>query len=180
MKNVFAGVPGRPLEGRFWRMLAPRWSHAPLSGDGAARAGGRWNEQGQPALYLSAEHGTAITEYHQDLPRPGTLTAYDVFASAVLDLRDAAILAAAGLRDDHLRENWKRVRDVDRARPQSWDIAVAARDAGHQGLLVPSARAAGTNLVLWIWNEPGGARVAHVDPFGDLPQDQRSWRKTPP
>ena len=79
-----------------WRMLAPRWAFDPLSGAGAARAGGRWNAPGQATLYLSDSHATAIAEYQQDLPRPGTLTAYDVDAQDILDLTDLALRQAVG------------------------------------------------------------------------------------
>jgi RES domain-containing protein len=54
-----------------------------LFGAGAARAGGRWDEPGQPALYVPDSHATAIAEYQQALPRPGTLTAFDVEAYGV-------------------------------------------------------------------------------------------------
>jgi len=87
------------VRGRFWRMLAPRWAFDPLSGAGAARAGGRWNAPGQAALYLSNSHATAIAEYQQDLPRPGTLTAYDVDAQAILDLADPSVQQAIGVDD---------------------------------------------------------------------------------
>jgi RES domain-containing protein len=156
-------------------MLAPRWSHAPLSGAGAARAGGRWNERGQPALYLSVDHSTAIAEYQQALPRPGTLTAYDVLATSILDLTDTDILRALGIDAEFLRAPWKRVRDVEAGRPVSWDFAAAAKAADWQGLLVPSVQALGANLVLWSWNEAGGANLVTVDPLGDLPRDQSSW-----
>ena len=69
-----AKLPLVRVRRRFWRMLAPRWSHKPLSGQGAARCGGRCNVPGQPALYMSEGFATAITEYEQDLGvRPGTL-----------------------------------------------------------------------------------------------------------
>jgi RES domain-containing protein len=99
-------APRVAIEGRFWRMLAPRWAHEPLSGAGAARAGGRWNEPGQVAIYLSDSHATAIAEYQQDLPRPGTLTAYDVQASETLDLGDPVVQQALGIDGNFLRQRY--------------------------------------------------------------------------
>jgi RES domain-containing protein len=163
------------VRGRFWRMLAPRWAFDPLSGAGAARAGGRWNERGQAALYLSDSHATAIAEYQQDLPRPGTLTAYDVDASTILDLTAVATRRDLGMDDAFLRQPWKQARDVEGRRPSCWDLAASAAASGWQGLRVPSVQAPGTNLVLWRWNEDGGARVRHMDPLNDLTRDQTSW-----
>jgi len=165
------------VRGRFWRMLAPRWAFDPLSGAGAARAGGRWNAPGQPALYFSDSHATAIAEYQQDLPRPGTLTAYDVNAQAILDLVDLSVRRAIGLGDAFLRLPWKYMRDVERRRPPCWDFVTAVASRGWHGLRVPSVQASGTNLVLWRWNEAGGPVVRHIDPLGDLPRDQASWRR---
>lgn len=54
-------------------MLAPKWAHRPLSSEGAALRGGRWNEPGRQALYMSEDFVTAVAEYEQDLGiRPGT------------------------------------------------------------------------------------------------------------
>ena len=114
-------APRVGIKGRFWQMLAPCWAHEPLSGAGAARAGGRWNEPGQPALYLSDSHATAIAEYQQDLPRPGTLTAFDVEAFRIIDLGDPVVQQALGIEVDFLRQPWKQMRDIARARPPSWD-----------------------------------------------------------
>ncbi len=164
------------VRGRFWRMLAPRWAFDPLSGAGAARAGGRWNAPGQAALYLSNSHATAIAEYQQDLPRPGTLTAYDVDAQAILDLADPSVRQAIGVDDLFLRQPWKHVRDVERQRPPCWDFVAAVAAGGWQGLRVPSVQASGTNLVLWRWNESDAPIVRHIDPLGDLPRDQASWQ----
>ena len=164
------------IRGRFWRMLAPRWAFDPLSGAGAARVGGRWNEPGQAALYLSDSHTTAIAEYQQDLPRPGTLTAYDVNAETILDLADLSVRQAIEVDEPFLRLPWKYVRDVEHRRPLCWDLAVAAAARGWHGLRVPSVQAPGTNLVLWRWNEAGAPVVGHIDPLGDLPRNQASWR----
>ncbi|MDR0808919.1 MAG: RES domain-containing protein, partial [Gemmobacter sp.] len=39
--------------GTAWRAHHPRWSWSPLSGEGAALRGGRFNPAGMPALYLA-------------------------------------------------------------------------------------------------------------------------------
>ncbi len=143
-------------------MLAPRWAFDPLSGAGAARAGGRWNAAGQAALYLSSSHATAIAEYQQDLPRPGTLTAYDVSGTSILDLADSAVLLAVGIDELFLRQPWKHTRDVLKA-------------GGWNGVRVPSVQAPGQNLVLWRWNAGTAPAVRHLDPLGELPRDQASW-----
>jgi RES domain-containing protein len=156
-------------------MLAPRWAFDPLSGAGAARAGGRWNEPGQAALYLSDSHATAIAEYQQALPRPGTLTAYDVDAARILNLAHPNVRRAIGLEDVVLRQPWKHTRDIVQQRPSCWDLAAAAAAQGWQGLCAPSAQAPGMNLVLWRWDGAEGAVVRHIDPLGDLPRDQMSW-----
>lgn len=49
-----------------YRASQPRWAYLPLSGEGAAISGGRFNEQGVQALYLSLEPETSIAEYKQD------------------------------------------------------------------------------------------------------------------
>ena len=157
-------------------MLAPRWAFDPLSGAGAALAGGRWNEPGQATLYLSDSHTTAIAEYQQDLPRPGTLTGYDVTAARLLDLADPAIRGAIGLDDAFLRQPWKYVRDVERRRPACWDFSAAAFTSGWHGIRVPSVQVPGRNLVLWRWNADRAPVVRPLDPLGDLPQNQASWQ----
>jgi RES domain-containing protein len=160
-----------------WRMLAPRWAFDPLSGAGAARAGGRWNAPGQATLYLSDSHATAIAEYQQDLPRPGTLTAYDVDAQDILDFTDLAVRQAVGVDEPFLRQPWKHMRDVMHQRPSCWDFVATVATGGWSGLHVPSVQAPGTNLVLWRWNEVGAPVVQHIDPLGDLPRDQASWQR---
>ena len=72
---------------RYWRVLAPRWAHLPLSGDGAEAVGGRYSTPGTPALYLAADLETAVAEYEQSLlVRPGTFCAYDVGGGRIADL----------------------------------------------------------------------------------------------
>ena len=165
------------VERRHWRMLSPRWSHQPLSGEGAAKHGGRWNAPGILTLYMSETFTTAVAEYEQDLGiRPGTLCAYEVEAERIVDLTDAATLRAAAIDPAVLACPWKRIALIERKRPPSWDLADHLLALDVAGVRVPSVRARGANLVLWRWNAgPDSPRVAALDPLGDLPLDQRSW-----
>jgi RES domain-containing protein len=172
-------VPVRAVRGRFWRVLAPRWSHEPLSGAGAATRGGRWNEPGGPALYMSERFETAVAEYEQELGiRPGTLCAYAVDVAGVVDLCDPEVRALAAVVDEDLRCPWKQIALVDRKRPPNWDIARRLHGDGATGARVPSVQAVGgVNLVLWRWNDVASGRVEALDPLHDLPRDQLSWRR---
>jgi RES domain-containing protein len=58
------------FRGTGYRALQPKWSHAPLSGQGAAIHGGRFNPRRVPALYLSLDVGTAITESQTNIRGP--------------------------------------------------------------------------------------------------------------
>lgn len=158
----------RRLEGRFWRILSPRWAHDPLSGEGAARHGGRWNRPGQAALYLSREVETAFAEYQQELgTRPGTFVAYDVGGARVHDLTDRHVAASLEMAEADLFAPWKQIAFVQHGEPPGWRLA--DRLAGRaDGLVVPSAqRRGGTNLVLWRWNEKG-VTVSVLDPREEL------------
>lgn len=48
-----------------WRAYVPRWAHAPVSGEAAARFGGRWNPVEAPTIYAARELSTAWAEYNQ-------------------------------------------------------------------------------------------------------------------
>lgn len=158
-------------------MLAPKWAHQPLSGADASTRGGRHNEPGMPALYMSELFATAIAEYEQDLGiRPGTLCAYDAGVTAVVDLCDAGIRAAIGVDPGDLRCAWKKIAFIGKSRPPTWDIAKRLFNAGASGIRVPSVQpVGGANLVLWRWNDAPDRKVVALDPLGDLPKDQRSW-----
>lgn len=166
------------VRARFRRVLAPRWAHAPLSGDGAARHGGRWNSIGTPALYLSADLSTAVAEYQQDIGiRPGTFCAYDVVTNGVLDLTTEAGAIAAGIDPTDRFVAWKTILLVRRRTPPGWTLAPRVLGAGGAGALVPSVQnGGGVNLVLWRWNDEPTRRVAVLDPRTDLPSVQSSWR----
>ena len=77
---------------RAWRIA--KSSHAAsvedmLSGEGAARFGGRWNPKGTPAVYCSENSSLAALEVLANLARPSTFPTYRVLD---LDVPDGAIV----------------------------------------------------------------------------------------
>ncbi|WP_421990774.1 RES family NAD+ phosphorylase [Roseococcus sp.] len=164
-------------QGTAWRAHHPRWSWAPLSGEGAALKGGRFNPAGVPALYLALSiEGMWIEMGHGFAHRldPLTVCAYEVDVDGITDLRDAsgADLAAMGCP-------WA----LDRAegrKPASWAIAQRLIAEGVSGILVPSfanhARPGMANLVLWRWGPQPPRKVTVHDPSGRLPRNDLSWK----
>ena len=161
----------RSIEARFWRMLGVRWQHAPLE-SGSHLIGARFNRRDMPALYLSADHATAIAEHHQVGIRPGTLVGYDVRADGIADLTDPRVLAQWEIDPDILRCAW--YDQISRGiEPSTWAIVDRLYDGGAIGVMVPSyRRAGGQNLVLWRWHDARargeGAAVLPIDPHGEL------------
>jgi RES domain-containing protein len=174
-----AGAPTVRIRRRGWRVLAPKWAHAPLSGAGAARHGGRYNLPGQAALYLSEDLLTAVAEYEQDLGiRPGTFCAYDLDVAGIVDLADDRIRQRIGVTLDDLVAPWKEIAFVWGGEPRTWTLAQRLLTGGCAGVRVPSAMlGGGVNLVLWRWNDAPERRVVAHDPQGDLPVDQSAWRQ---
>jgi RES domain-containing protein len=78
------------FEGTCYRAHDPRWSFKPLSGDGAAIRGARFNPKGMPALYLALDVMTAIKEANQGFAHkiePCVLCSYEVACDDIADLR---------------------------------------------------------------------------------------------
>lgn len=53
-----------------YRIVAPRWSHDALSGDGARKFGGRWNSPGRAMVYLGGSRALTALEMLVHLPTP--------------------------------------------------------------------------------------------------------------
>ena len=146
---------------------------APLSGDGVAKYGGRFNPIGIPALYTSFRAATAMLEASpMGRPfQPLTLVAYRVNAGPLFDARDAGRLESQGFRPGDLADpDWEMLM-LGGGEPIQHRFARAVRAAGHAGVVVPSfAHGAGArevNLVLWKWADTGGAfnRALSTRPF---------------
>jgi RES domain-containing protein len=170
------------LTGLVYRAHNPKWASAPDSGQGAAVTGGRFNPVGIPALYTARRFETAWLEAQQAFPfkaQPMTLCAYEVDCEDILDLTDAATLAAYKIAQDDLACAWKDL-STRGIRPPSWAITQRLVAAGIAGIIVPSfakgAVAADVNVVFWDWapNPPHQLRV--IDDDQRLPRDASSWR----
>ena len=79
---------------KVWRIA--RSAHAGsvrdmLSGDGAARYGGRWNPKGMPAVYCSENSSLAALEVLVNLARPATFPSYRILD---LDVPEGSIATA--------------------------------------------------------------------------------------
>lgn len=176
--------PLAPFAGRAWRGHDPRWAHDPLSGQGAAITGGRFNRPGEPTLYLALSPETAMREVQAGFAnrfQPMMLCAYEVRAAAVADLRNLAVLEALGLGAADAACDW-RLDVAERREPASWRLGDALREAGAQGILTPShvigAGPQELNLVLWRWAKEGGADVSVIDDHGRLPLPPDTIGKT--
>lgn len=144
--------------GPLYRALNPVYARTPLSGEGAARYGGRFNPRGVAALYTALDVIGALREANQvGSLQPTTLVSYDTDIDNIFDSRDGAALAAFGMDAGALADpGW---REHMRAGGEAPTQTFARRliDAGRNGLLVRSfAKGAGPddlNLVLWHWDK---------------------------
>lgn len=164
-----------------YRAHDPRWSFKPLSGEGAAIRGGRFNPRGVPALYLALEIVTAVKEANQGFARridPCVLCSYEVDCEDIVDLRDEQGRRQAGVELAEMRCAWMDF--IGRAeRPPSWAIHDRLTIGGAAGIIVPSfapgADGSDHNLVLWTWGPDVPHSVQVHDPSGRLPKNQLSW-----
>lgn len=150
--EALAGLKPSTWSGRVWRH-----AFADNPPDKANGRGARWNPPGTDALYLSLERETALAEAEHQMGvqpiRPTakrTIYQLDLELSNVLDLTDFALLEGLG---------------VDRAALSRIDFTAcqrvggAAAFLGHDGILVPSARHPGINLVVFTSNQQSDAEL---------------------
>lgn len=146
------------FQGLVYRALNPFYARDPLSGDGAALHGGRFNPRGIPALYTALTIMGAVAEANQ-IGRPFepiTLVSYDCDQSPIFDATDPSHLEGQGVGAEVLAaEDWR----IEMARfgiSRGQGEAMRLASDGYAGMIVPSfARgvAPGSlNLVLWRWS----------------------------
>ncbi|WP_448577852.1 RES family NAD+ phosphorylase [Thermaurantiacus sp.] len=155
-------------EGLLYRALNPRWAADPLSGDGAALYGGRFNARSTPVLYTSLSPVTAMKEAQQvGTFQPITLVAYQASIPRLFDGRDTDALEAFGMMPVDLADpDWRDAMRGGRPAPTQ-NFAARLKEAGIHGLLVPSfapgADADDLNIVVFAWNSEGGATLRVID-----------------
>lgn len=159
-----------------WRAFVPQWAFAPLSGEGAARFGGRWNPVGAPTIYAARELSTAWAEYNQGfVQHPALIVQLDLKDAALADLTDPTVLSGLAVDDDiHLCE-WRMRLDEGKV-PQTHQLRQRLLADNFDGVIYPSFMSpGGTCVALWRWNEKDAPRLDVVDPDGRLPKTPASW-----
>jgi RES domain-containing protein len=153
---------------------------SPLSGDGAAIRGARFNPKNVPALYLSTSIDGAIAEASQGFGHkihPLTICSYDVDCDAIADLTDDDMRKHLGISLETMSSAWASSLSEGK-RPVSWTVHDKLCKSW-AGILVPSfahrAKHSISNLVLWKWSAKLPHKVAIIDPTGRLPRNQKSW-----
>ena len=132
---------------RPWRGVVYRHMFASYRPERENRLGARWNPPDVPAIYASLARETALAEAEHQMDvqprRPlvrRTIYRINVGLASVLDLSSIQSLRAVGL-------DAKALADLDHAFCQR--VGGAVEWLEHDGLLVPSARGAGANLVIY-------------------------------
>jgi RES domain-containing protein len=158
-----------------WRAFVPRWAYLPLSGEGAARFGGRWNPVGAPTIYAARELSTAWAEYNQGfVQHPALVAQLELTGARLADLTRPEVLEQLGISADIHRCEWRTALDEGKT-PDTH--ALRERLLGQaDGVIYPSFMSpGGTCVALWRWNEEGAPRLQAIDPDHRLPRTPASW-----
>lgn len=115
---------------RVWRIMKEKYSGSAFSGDGARRAGGRFNSPGQPVVYTSESLALAQLEILVNLPTDRLLAHYAAFRAEIPESQIET------LRREELPENWRQSPAPDSVREIGDQWIQSERSLG---LRVPSA-----------------------------------------
>jgi RES domain-containing protein len=137
-----------------------RWTFTGIPPDRANTRGARWNPPGVPALYTSFARDIVLAESDyviqaQGIPpnRVREIHTFSLSLRSVLDLSNRALLERLGIDDAALK-------DADYSRCQV--VGGAVERLRNDGLIIPSARGQGNNLVVFVNHIPFSEALAPV------------------
>ena len=149
-----------------WEGIVFRHMFASFSPERENVRGARWNPPPIPAIYTSLARKTAIAEAHyyinlQPIMPKARRMVYriQVTLNSVLDLSDRLTLSRFGLNEETLAST---------DHPDCQRVGGAVEWLEHDGLLVPSARTEGVNLVIFPNRKKPDYRFEVLD-FEELP-----------
>ncbi|AZN98630.1 hypothetical protein EJ066_16460 [Mesorhizobium sp. M9A.F.Ca.ET.002.03.1.2] len=159
-----------------WRAFVPRWAYLPLSGEGAARFGGRWNPLGAPTIYAARELSTAWAEYNQGfVQHPALIAQLELSGARLADLTDTDTLTRLDVTADIHRCEWRDMLDRGLV-PETHRLRDRLLAEGLHGVIYPSFMSpGGTCAALWRWNEDDAPGLEIIDPDHRLPKTPASW-----
>lgn len=176
--DALEAAPPTTFKGTLWRVV--RDGRDVLQG---SSAGGRWDDGTFDVLYTSERADGAVAEMYFHLsrgqpvmPSKGAWHLHElrVTLSRALRLADLAALSALGV--DTARYGLLSYQEREQEYPRPQEIAETAHFLGFDGLIVPNARFACQNVVVFCDRVPPDALEA-VRNHGAIRWDQ--WRRQP-
>lgn len=154
----FREIPGAALRGFFFRGIPLKYVATPLSALGSRVGGGRYNAAGSfDVYYLAPNPDVALHETRSidasGAPKriaPLALFSVDVELQHVVDLTRDETLRILGMASADLTREWRALVLAGET-PTTHTIGAAARAAGVEALVYPSARVPGAaNLAIIV------------------------------
>jgi hypothetical protein len=167
-------IPPLAFEGQAWRIV--RDGRDPLQ---CSAVGGRWDDTTFDVLYTSSRADGAVAEMYFHLRRGQPImpsqVQYRLFElhvtlASCLSVAILADLVSIGLQTASFGQLSYAEREQEY--PRGHEIAEAAQFLGRDGIIVPSARSAWPNIVVFC-DPAGPAAVEVVNDHGLLDWDQR-------